>query len=226
MAQSKPPYTSTVDVETFLDKIKPLGPPATVDAGWVEKYDMAVQQASGIVALTKWLGIVGDDGTTNREVWNEVRLPASQKATLDRLIRESYAAVFAAIDNIEEADRALLTSTFVHEYDLGDSRRYLACFLKLCEIAGIETKAGSRGAGEGRAKVDVPRRATTRREKATATTKGVTGGRRSSGTGGGVQGSRNGLPVSISLNVEIPPEWDEEQIRERLAIVTKAVQGG
>lgn len=122
-----PPYTSQSDIRTFFKKIEKVGPPKEVSTDWVEQYGLAESQPQGIVNLLKWLGIIDEDGATDADLWNSLRVPQEKTSTLRRLVEESYSDVFEAVD-VEAGDRGLIRGAFIQSYGSGDPGRYVGAF--------------------------------------------------------------------------------------------------
>jgi hypothetical protein len=215
---TQPPYTTAADIESFFGRIGNKAPPDKLDKDWVENYGIAANQPSGIVAMTKWLGIVDENGSAKADVWNKIRQPASRAEALDPLVREGYSAVFGRI-SVEEASREDLYGAFIDAYGVGDPEKKVKCFLTLCEYAYIKTAAeapkptgttnGTKGSSSPKPKAKVDRSAATPSKQNGKKTETVT-------------------PVStgmtIALNVEIPAAWTEDEVRERIALVSRAVR--
>ena len=113
----------------------------------------------------------------------------------------------------------LLSEQTARAYGIGDPGRQIKCFLALCRHAGIQTaevavlreqKQGSKATTETK-----PKRA------------GATNPRRSLVSPTERRGGSASLkppPVAVALNVEIPADWTEEQIRDRVVVVTRALE--
>jgi hypothetical protein len=208
----RPPYASAGDLDTFFDRIAKMGAPVRIDQKWVKDYKLAAAQPPAIVSVLKWLGIIDQNGKPTTRLWDEVRVPASRQAKLEELVRASYSEVFNAID-VSEASRDELEGTFIQVYQSGDPGRHVVCFVALCRHAGIPTKAV--GPSKPKPGDGEPRRRERKRErKASPRPKTPPSGQQQ------VQGVSTG--ITIALNVEIPAEWSEEQIRERVEAVRRA----
>lgn len=218
---TKPPYTAAADVEAFFDRIETIAAPKKkFDKAWVESFLPTIKQPEGIPALVKWLGIVGDDGTADPTIWNKVSIPQTRAEGLSPLVREAYSDVFEGV-NVEEANRGVLNGTFKTTYDeVGNPQRYVGCFLALCKLAGIATTASTRES-----------KATSNGSGSPAAAKKTIAGQPNRETKPKIPTSENEPPpafassrVTIVLNVEIPADWTEAEIRERIAVVTRAVR--
>lgn len=208
----KTPYTSVSDVDAFFNRIENIGepkPPKKVDTAWVQNFGFETAHPSAIPTMLRWLGIINEE-LESTGVWNELRVDAKRKPTLERLVKEAYKGIFDVID-VSKASARDLRGAFVSAYSIGDPRRQINCFLALCRQAGIETaeQASTRepktanGAKPAKPKVSS-----------------------ASGKAAAPKPPRKDAPsgVTVTLNVEIPAEWTEEQIRERLAIVNRAAE--
>jgi len=217
---TKPPYTATADVESFFDRIETIAAPKKLDKPWVESFLPTVKQPGAIPALVRWLGIIGEDGAATPAIWNKVRMPKTRPDALAPLVHDAYSDVFEGV-TVEKAIRDDLDGIFVTTYEgMGDSQRYVGCFLTLCQLAGIPTAAV--------------------RDNNTATTNGSgspiaakkTAARQSKKqTPPKIPARTNEFPPAFSasgamivLNVEIPASWTEVEIRERISVVSRAVR--
>jgi hypothetical protein len=212
--QKRPPYASAADLHVLFNRIEKMRAPLVIDQKWVRDYKLAAAQPAAIVSVLKWLRVIDEKGNPASADWDEVRVPATRQKKLEELVRGSYSEVFDRID-VAEASRDELHGTFVQAYGSGDPGRPVVCFVALCKHAGISTKEAAEP--RPKAKAGGPKGETAtgpgRRER-----KAATPGPKPSG---GVP--RGGLsPITIALNVEIPAEWSEDQIRERLAAVRRA----
>lgn len=215
--RATPPYTSANDTKTVFERIKQLGKPNAIDSKWVTNYQLAKSQPAAVVALLKWLRVIDDQGRVD-DVWNELR--TNQPATLSRLVRESYADVFSAVE-VATADRQAIDGAFITAYQTGDTGRPVVAFLTLCDLAGIPTAAGSRPAS------GAPH--TPRANKRAPSPSGGSRQRQSSANTGHKDWPRDhvrGVSTVITLNVEIPATWTENEVTARIAAVMSAVTTG
>ncbi|HEX5369545.1 MAG TPA: DUF5343 domain-containing protein [Dehalococcoidia bacterium] len=215
--KKRPPYTGGSDIETFFDRIKTMQAPKKIDNAWVTTYKMAPNQPEGMPSLLKWLGIIDKDGAADPTVWDGVRLPQTRPETLRPLMEAAYSEVFERLD-VEHASHDDLSSTFVVAYGMGDPRRYVKCFLTLCDLAGLSTEAAAKSTENGAA-APSPARAT-KSEKKPKVERQVNG---SKGQNGHVPIPPTTAGVLLSFAVEIPAEWDEEQIRDRVVTVARVL---
>lgn len=204
----RPPYATTGQIEALFERIGTLGDPGTVDTAWVENYHLAPTQPEAVVSLLKWLGVVDAKGKSLGN-WDDLRIPAKRQAKLDELVRNSYKEIFDLVD-VSQATRADLEGSFIQAYSSGDPRRPVVCFIGLCRRAGIPMIAQVRSGGDGSRHEGPPGKGA-RREQATA--KRVN--KPSERPVVQLQG------VSITLNIQIPPDWSEEQIQERLRAILR-----
>jgi hypothetical protein len=214
MAEDRtPPYTSAGDLDRLFERIKTLGEPGKVDSKWVESYKIAKSQPQAVVSVLRWLGVIDDDGAS-QGVWSDLRTKRAE--TLERLITSSYADVFSRVD-VSAASREDIEGTFITAYSTGSTDRPVKCFLALCSHAGIETNA-------------VQRRTTQKHSTSPATAK-VQKPNKTSAASGNTSGPRKtklgaddgALDIAVTLNVEIPADWNDEQVRQRVEAVRKAI---
>lgn len=214
----KSPYTSVTDVDAFFERVQTIGEPKPrkrVDSAWVESYQFKTAHPSAIPSMLRWLNVIDDEGESTG-VWNDLRVDGTRETTLAGLVREAYKAVFDAVD-VEKATLRDLRGAFVSAYSIGDPGRHIKCFLALCQQAGIETaeEATSRESKQnGNAKPKAkPKPASTNSSSKTVTPRREPQARKVAET----------ARVSVTLNVEIPADWSDDQIRERIAAITRAL---
>jgi hypothetical protein len=212
--KKRPPYISGPDINALFERIRTMQAPKKVDTDWVETYKLAPNQPQGVPSLLWWLGIVDEDGAVSAEKWDSVRLPQSRPQALEPLVRDAYSDIFDRID-VEHATQDDLSGAFINAYGMGDPRRQIRCFLVLCALAGIPTA------------VDASRRP----GPEPGTTKPISNGRTTPQTAtrkkdkqtGSVKLPSVGAGVLVALTVEIPAEWNEDQIRKRLVTVARVL---
>lgn len=205
----KPPWISRADLDAFFERSQRLGGPKRLDSAWVSNYKLASANPDTVVGLLKWLGVVGADGLVNAANWDSLRVPATRKSYLKSLIEESFSGIFDAVE-VPTATDEDLAGAFIEEYSVGDTTRQVRAFVALCEHAGIRgprpTKAARVVSGRAadkaeKAQNDMPKPPARTRHKET-TERGY----------------------SIAVKVEIPADWDENQVRDRLAMVKKNLE--
>lgn len=210
------PYTSVSDVDAFFERVQTIAepkPPKKVDSDWVQSYGFQTAHPGAIPSMLRWLGVIDDDGESTG-IWNELRVDGTRQTTLDRLVRDAYSGIFDAID-VENATMATLRGAFVSVHSLGDPGRQIKCFLALCKQAGIKTAVEA-------SKRDAKPSGTPQPKAATNGTKGTPAKTpRASGT---QKPAIQTGAVVITLNVEIPAGWSEDQIRQRVAAVARAIE--
>jgi hypothetical protein len=218
----KIPYTSVSDVEAFFERVETIGepkPPKKVDSAWVEIYGFQTAHPSAIPSMLRWLGVINEEGESTG-VWNELRVDSTRQATLQRLVKEAYKGIFDAVD-VEKAAQRDLRGAFVSVYSLGDPGRQIKCFLALCQQAGIKTavetnsreresNAKQNGDAKPKAKAASPKDGSRTDTSKHRTLRKVV--------------SKETSGVTVALNVEIPPMWTEDEIRERIAAVMRALE--
>jgi hypothetical protein len=218
--RKRPPYTSGADVEALFVRIRTLQPPKKVDTEWAATYNLAPKQPEAIPTLLKWLGIVDRNGVANGAIWDQVRLPQSRTEALAPLVRASYVDVFDRID-VEQATDDDLVGAFVNAYGMGDPRKQVRCFLVLCKMASIPTGT------DAKKKPGPPRR----EPIAHATSRSESDDRRPSERDEATLGPignagaepAHGSRVTVSIALEIPADWTERQIRDRLLAISRAL---
>jgi hypothetical protein len=210
----RPPEVAAGDIDKLFERMRTIAPPPKVDADWAKSFNL-----TDATIILNWLGLTKDGGVTDSGLWNRVRMPATRQASLSDLVRASYAKIFEQID-VSEATKEDLEGAFVNEYNLGDTGRYIRAFITFCRHAGIPVAASdSRPDATPTAPATLVRtgpgvRKATKQAPAVAAPRHVDGPLRKT------PAARDGC---ISVSVEIPAEWTEEQIRERLAVVARVL---
>jgi hypothetical protein len=223
MAEEKvapPPYAIVADIDSVFSRLRNIPDPGEVTNGWLVARKLASNTQPGAVkGMLQWLGVVNVKGVTVDGVWDQLRAPQTRRETLEKLVQVSYAAVFEQFDDISEATKEDLEGAFISAYRTGSPTRPLGCFVALCRHAGIELK-----------NVKVTSRADkTPAKKDKEAPRPQTGRKSAEKTAAGTRDSEgsSGVPAAtISLSVQIPPEWTQEQIRERILLVRRALAGG
>lgn len=213
----KPPYASVSDVQAFFERIQTIAEPKPdkkVDSGWVGNYGFKTAHPAAIPSMLHWLGVINDEGVSTG-VWNDLRVDATRQATLGRLVKEAYSAVFEAVI-VETAAAKDIRGAFVSAYSIGDPGRQINCFLALCEQAGIKTAVETntrepKGSSDAKKKSNA--QAPTRKSQTVRRAQPKV--RHLAATAGG---------IGVTLSVEVPASWTEEQIANRIAAVTRALE--
>jgi Family of unknown function (DUF5343) len=198
-----------------------------VTSDWIENFNLANSQPAGIVSMLKWLRVTDESGQS-LGVWNKIRVPGQREDELGKLVRASYSAIFEAVE-VSSASRVDLEGAFISAYSAGAPGRLVNCFLALCRHAGIDTAVATRGltrsAGGSTPAAD---RSANGNDGAGATPEGSRRAEQQSAQQKprrkGVKLDASSAGVSVNLNVEIPAEWTEDQIRARIAAVTRALE--
>jgi hypothetical protein len=206
--RARPPEVAVADVDRLFDGLRTLAPPLRIDAAWAR----GAQLTDANIVLN-WLGLAPDEAV-DRALWNRVRLPGSRPEALSALVRQAYAPIFEEVGDVSAATREQLEEAFVTQYDLGDTRRYIRAFGAMCRNAGIAVPAlEARAATTDPApRASVAAAAVPKSPPKPASTDAPPARRR----------ERTG-DVGIILSIAIPPDWSEDEIRERIAAVRRAV---
>lgn len=218
------PYVPAGTIDKFFDRIKTVKPPPKVDNEWATSYGFAPPRPAAVPSMLQWLGVTGDDYVPDTETWENLRHPDTRPDTLSKLVRSGYQAVFDAVD-VEQVSREQLNIEFARAYSLGSAGERVTCFLKLCEVAGIELVAN----GPTSRKAPDRQQTTTRRQASERSPK-----KRASDLpvrqppkppAPAPKDLKSGRSaVNVNLDVSIPAEWSSEQVRERLRVVAEAVK--
>jgi len=133
-------------------------------------------------------------------------------------VRTSYKEVFDLID-VSQATREDLEGTFIQAFKSGDTGRPVTCFIGLCKQAGIPMTADARSQKAGESSQPGGKKVKNAEKKEPKKASAASKQKRSEGAG---QDGTQRQAVTISVNVEIPADWSEEQIRERFEAVRRA----
>jgi hypothetical protein len=207
-----------------------MGDPGRIDSAWLTSYQLGGAQPHAVIGMLKWLRIINDDGKTTGNGWDLLR--TSQRDSLERLVRDSYAPVFDAVD-IEHADRTDIDGAFIHAYRSGDTGKPVTAFLTLCAIAGIEVPAirpsratAAKTAPAAKKAPAVKKAPASRKSSASPSTDGGQSSESRESTAR-LPDSRlvsMGSVATVTFNVEIPGDWDSARVRERVVDVLDAVK--
>jgi len=217
-APEKPPYASTSAIDELFRRMENLKAPPKADSDWAKAQAFDAGLPASIPSMLRWLGVVDDEFRPDQDRWNALRFPEGRLKELPALLKTSYAAIFDRIE-VEGANRALLRSTFVGAYGSGDTQRPIAAFLTLARHAGMKVAAAER-----QIEKKTPTRKTTseaRKPKQQLTPTRLLGRPRPDARSKDNSRLRE---VTISLAVEIPADWDESQITDRILMVRRAME--
>jgi hypothetical protein len=216
--EAKPPYTATGDIDLLFERMAGLKAPPKVDGAWAKNYKLAEESVSAL----KWLGVAAADGTVDGELWAKLRVPASRQTTLADLVAKSYTAILDQID-ADKASKDDIHGAFVAKYGMADTARYIRAFVKLCALAGIKIGGLAEPEnGSGEKPERKPKKTPATRATGTVTPPV----RERSARTKPDSGKAAAVGVSINVNVEIPATWTEDEIRDRMAAVRRAVSEG
>lgn len=209
-------------MDAFFERITRINEPTkAVDSTWVESFGFETGHPSAIPSMLKWLKVIDEHGISTG-VWKKLRVPATKEETLGELVRLAYAPIFESVD-MESATTEDIGGAFLSAYSIGDARRHIICFLALCRHAGIETAAGAQ---QSEPRESRPRQAKTTAQKAVTERKPAE--RKAERTRHEGKAERDRPPTTpmaaVSVNVELPADWDDEKVQARLAAVAKALR--
>jgi hypothetical protein len=219
MADPKPkklPYAGAGAIDRFFATIRTIRDPGRVDADWTTSNKIG--EGIAIPSMLRFLGVLSEEfRPASLELWQDVRMPDSRQATVKRLVEAAYSDLFSAVE-VAEASRDQIRVAFERIYKLGNANDRITTFLKLCEIAGISLKA-----------LESPVRKVSAREPKAATTTREPKAPKQTTPPAKPQVRIDSPPparlaLTISLAVEIPAEWDEAQIKERVQSVARAAR--
>jgi hypothetical protein len=213
------PYTKASAIDSFFKLVENKKAPPVVDTAWAKSLDLEASRPSSVPKLLNWLGVIDAQGEPDKDRWDSIRHVDTRPEALERLIRDAYSDLFDATE-AERETREQLRREFARVYDLGNADERVTCFLKLCEVAGMAMVAnggdGSPSSGSG-----------ARSEGGALKSSGGTPMKktRAKQQDRTPQPPNNGVTFVVSFSVEIPAEWSEEQIAERVRAVQRAVEG-
>jgi hypothetical protein len=212
---ARPPEVAVADIDRLFERMRTIAPPLKVDLAWAKNFKL-----TDATIILNWLGLAKDSKVADPALWNRVRMPATRAASLADLVRASYAEIFDRVD-VSEAAREDLESAFVNEYNLGDTRRYIRAFVTLCRHARIRVAAfDARSEGERDAPTTPPRSAPEGRKPATQPP--IVQAPKGMAEEPQHRAFLTPAPA-ISVSIQIPADWTEDQILERVATVTRVL---
>lgn len=220
------PYSKAATIEAFFDLIEHKKAPDAIDSDWAKAQELEPTRPTSIPGLLGWLGVINEEGIPDRDRWEGIRHVDTRQETVRELIEEAYGALFDASEVTKEP-REQLTREFARVYGLGDARERVTCFLKLCQVAGLDMaanrgpstprEANPRSTGQAKDKGTPRDQEQKVRTQRPLEEQGRKEERRSGATG------ESSLTINVNLGVEIPADWDEHQVSERLKALAQAV---
>lgn len=213
------PYTKASTIDSFFKLIENKKAPPVVDTAWAKSLDLEASRPSSVPKLLYWLGVIDAQSEPDKDRWDSIRHADTRVEALEKLIRHAYSDLFDATE-AENETRDQLRREFARVYDLGNADERLTCFLKLCEVAGMAMVAN--GGGGSTSSGDEARSDDGARNSSDGTPRKKTQTKQQDRT---PQPPNNGVTFVVSFSVDIPAEWSEEQIAERVRAVQRAVEG-
>lgn len=221
-SKQRPPYAAEGLIRDFFDRMKSMGAPPKVDTKWAENWQFGANQPAQIPGLLKWLGVSDKDGTISADDWTALR--TDQEATLARLVRDSYASIFSAIE-VESADRETIKRAFINAYQSGDTGRQLTAFATLCELAGIRRpEPGASDAAKSAKAIGSPSPKNNAAPRTTAKVASTPPLAKQASPAPEPAIPPNQSAATVTFNVEIPAEWNGDQVLQRVTEVLNAVR--
>jgi hypothetical protein len=222
------PYISgqTGVVQTFSQLRK--GFPSKVDAGYLQRFNIAPSNESYVISILRFLGLIDEDGNrvedkTQYFFGND----DSFKSGLEGTLRTAYSQVFDEMgDEALDATKGDLTPWFRASDKTSDlvGQRQASTFQTLAALAGHgdppATRSGparkTTAATKGSAAKKTAAQKTTPKEQA-AKPGGVDGG------AGGDGGSKNRQDVGLTVRIEVnlPPDGDADTYDAIFASIKK-----
>jgi hypothetical protein len=213
------PYTKAATIDRFFEIIETKRPPDKVDKDWAKSYELEPNRLSSIPTLLRWLGVIDANFIPDKDKWEGIRHADTRSQVLSDLIRDAYSDLFDAAE-VQNEDRDQLMREFSRTYELGDAGERVTCFLKLCEVAGLEMSANSSERNRTKkAEAATP----DGRQKQKPTRRKLAGSRREDIK----KGSRDraaSVAVNVTLDIQVPADWSEEQVKERMRAIAAALE--
>lgn len=134
------PYTSSVGgIYAAIQQLR-KGFPATVDAGYLQRFSIAKSNESYIITILKFLGFIDEEGNQRSENTEYFFLgdDAFEKG-FDAAVRKAYKQLFDEMrEDALTADRSVLTNWFRASDKTSDlvGGRQASTFQALCALAG------------------------------------------------------------------------------------------
>lgn len=134
-----PPYSSTGQADKILDIFRRISP-KKIDSKFIFENKIATaSNASSVVNLVKWLGIIDSNNNVKEEVASKLRLIGEERDKfIAEIIKKSYKEVLEGV-SLQQARREDLVNFFINTYGFGiaPAKNASILFLHLCEKYGI-----------------------------------------------------------------------------------------
>lgn len=222
------PYISgpAAIVHTFAQLRK--GFPAKVDAGYLQRFNIAPANESYVISILRFLGLIDDDGNkaeaaTGYFYGND----DSFKPGLESSLRSAYSQLF---DEMGDGALAAQRDTLTHWFRAADKtselvgQRQASTYLTLAALAGHGDLPSARGSATKKtaaapgatAKKATAKKTTSKKGEAPALDEGGSGGTDS-------DNGRNGHDVGLTVRIEVnlPPDGDTETYDAIFASIKK-----
>lgn len=135
----RPSYTTSGQADKLLDLFRRVTP-QKIDAKFlVDNGVTTAANASVVIRLAEWLGLVNKDGSVITEKVSKLKLVGDARNTyIVDLIKTSYKDLFDRVD-MNTATRDDVSNYFVHNYAFGTAAAQQAAllFLHLCQTYGV-----------------------------------------------------------------------------------------
>lgn len=218
------PYISgqAAIVQTFSQLRK--GFPGKVDAGYLQRFNIAPANESYVISILRFLGLIDEDGNrvedkTDYFFGND----DSFKSSLEGTLRRAYAQIFDEMgDGALDAPKGDLTHWFRASDKTSDlvGQRQASTFQTLAALAGHgDLPAARSGAAKKTAAATPDSAAKKTTAKKTTPEKQVEKPGGDDGGGGGKNGQDVGLTVRIEVN--LPPGGDADMYDAIFASIKK-----
>jgi hypothetical protein len=151
ISANKPPYVAYKTFSNFIGSLRESGLPNRIDRSVLPGQSGSTQ--SFLLSTLRFLGLINEEGIPSSPLADLVSHPANEKATLDKVIKESYKFIFTDGFNLQAATESQLRERFEERGLSGETiRKSVSFFLIACEHAGIPLSVhvrGRRDAGNG-----------------------------------------------------------------------------
>jgi hypothetical protein len=135
----KPPYPSPGHADKLFDLFRRITP-QKIDTKFVADNGITTRpNASNVVKLAEWLGIVDQNGIVIPAKINKLKLAGEERNKyIVEMIKTSYKDLFEHVD-LQSATRDDVINYFIHNHDFGSRQAEYAAilFLHLCQVYGI-----------------------------------------------------------------------------------------
>jgi hypothetical protein len=140
------PYvTSASRLQEFLERLGETGIPQKINQKWLESLGYKSKNDRRFLGVLRFLGLIDSSGTPTEAYRSTLRRGAQGRAEFAKLIRESYADLFATYPDAHRKDNEALQNFFTAHTDVGSKAVQLmaSTFKTICTFSDFEGEVGT-----------------------------------------------------------------------------------